>query len=577
MSKTLFWYLFRDLLRIFFMTSGTLAGIMSFGGLLRPLTENGLDAGQVGKMLTYLTPAMMTYSLPVAALFATTVIYGRLAADNELTACRAAGISYTVIGLPAVVLGLIVAILSLLLLCFIVPVFSLKVEQVIYSNLGKVVVNKIERNHQIRFGTGGLPTVFAQEARLLKPDPAHPRDELVELVGPTIVTYEMPDKVSKLRVPKEFYTAESAVVRIHPSGTGPAGTDPGQLSLDLAGGTKFPRRFVGDVQAGVDATTFGPITLASPIRENVKFMDIRALAKLTADPTGSQRVTAAIADLVRRDEETTFLFELAHGSEGSGAHVLRTGGAADETYLLSTAGPEPTFRGGELVFSSAGGGPHETGGPRQVHLEIRQAAETNLTAEAREVRVKAKPDDASERMVVTLEAYDLTLQTRGDENNQTDRATWARTFDVPMDEAVKAIRRDQTLDKYLRDHTLSPDDANHLRREQVVVSNAVRGELHSRASFAVSCLILVLVGCALGMMFRSGNFLSAFAVSFVPALLCITLVVAGQQTADHVPEKIGEHFLDHNTPLNLGLSLIWSGNVVVALLAAALVGKLRRR
>src|SRR5271154_4610861 len=124
MSKTLFWYLFRDLARIFLMASGTLAGIMSFGGLMRPLTENGLDASQIGKMLTYLTPAMMAYSLPAAALFATTVTYGRLAADNELTACRAAGISYTVIGLPAVLLGLGVALFSLVLLCFIVPVFS---------------------------------------------------------------------------------------------------------------------------------------------------------------------------------------------------------------------------------------------------------------------------------------------------------------------------------------------------------------------------------------------------------------------------------------------------------------------
>src|SRR5277367_2824540 len=131
MSKTLFWYLFKDLLRIFFLASGALAGIMSFGGLLRPLTENGLDAAQVGKMLSYLTPAMMAYSLPVAALFATTVTYGRLAADNELTACRAAGMSYQVIGLPAFVLGLGVAGLSLVLLCFVVPSFSLRVEQVI--------------------------------------------------------------------------------------------------------------------------------------------------------------------------------------------------------------------------------------------------------------------------------------------------------------------------------------------------------------------------------------------------------------------------------------------------------------
>src|SRR3954462_14733897 len=101
MSRTLFLYIFKDLLRIFVLTSGALAGIMSFGGLLRPLTQNGLDAGQVGKILTYFMPAMSTYSLPVAALFATTMVYGRLSSDNELTAMRAAGISYIKIAVPA--------------------------------------------------------------------------------------------------------------------------------------------------------------------------------------------------------------------------------------------------------------------------------------------------------------------------------------------------------------------------------------------------------------------------------------------------------------------------------------------
>src|SRR5205807_6085687 len=93
MGRTLFWYVFKDLVRIFLMASGALAGIMSFGGLLRPLTHQGLDLGQVGRMLTFFGPAMTTYSFPVAALFATTVVYGRLAADNELTACRAGGMS----------------------------------------------------------------------------------------------------------------------------------------------------------------------------------------------------------------------------------------------------------------------------------------------------------------------------------------------------------------------------------------------------------------------------------------------------------------------------------------------------
>src|SRR5881275_3580249 len=132
-SFTLSRYIFADLLRIFLMASGALAGIMSFGGLLRPLTQQGLDASQVGKLLTYFTPAMTAYSFPIAALFATTMVYGRLSADNELTACRAGGISFLSLTTPALVLGLLVSLISLLFLCFLVPVFTLKVEQVINS------------------------------------------------------------------------------------------------------------------------------------------------------------------------------------------------------------------------------------------------------------------------------------------------------------------------------------------------------------------------------------------------------------------------------------------------------------
>src|ERR1700685_4051250 len=111
MSRTLFWYILKDLLRIFLLTSAGLAGIMSFGGLLRPLTEHGLNAGQVGTMLVCFLPAMTTYSFPVAALFATSMVYGRLSADNELTACRSSGISFMAMTTPALVLGLLVALL----------------------------------------------------------------------------------------------------------------------------------------------------------------------------------------------------------------------------------------------------------------------------------------------------------------------------------------------------------------------------------------------------------------------------------------------------------------------------------
>jgi len=83
-----------------------------------------------------------------------------------------------------------------------------------------------------------------------------------------------------------------------------------------------------------------------------------------------------------------------------------------------------------------------------------------------------------------------------------------------------------------------------------------------------------IVGCALGMMFRSGNFLSAFALSVVPALICIALIITGQHTCENVPHDLMANF--HN-PFELGRNLIWSGNAAVAVIAVVLLGRLQRQ
>ena len=87
-----------------------------------------------------------------------------------------------------------------------------------------------------------------------------------------------------------------------------------------------------------------------------------------------------------------------------------------------------------------------------------------------------------------------------------------------------------------------------MAREQTFIWNTVRSKLHSRASFAMSCLILVMVGCALGMMFRSGNFLNAFALSVVPALISIALIITGQHTAENIPKEL----INFHNPYELG-------------------------
>jgi hypothetical protein len=112
-----------------------------------------------------------------------------------------------------------------------------------------------------------------------------------------------------------------------------------------------------------------------------------------------------------------------------------------------------------------------------------------------------------------------------------------------------------------------------LLRELTVLSNDIMTESNSRISFAISCVILTFLGCALGMMFRSGNFLNAFAISFIPAMIAITLIVAGQRVGGALPLQ----YPKAENPIQLGLILCWSGNAANAVLATVLWWRLQRQ
>ncbi|HWP40615.1 MAG TPA: LptF/LptG family permease [Tepidisphaeraceae bacterium] len=568
MSSTLFWYIFKDLVRIFLLAGAALSAIMTFGGLLRPLYEHGLDVGQVGRILAYSTPAMWGYSLPIAALYATTVVYGRLGADNEIVACRAAGISHLALTMPAFVLGILTAFISLLLLCFIVPASTLEVEKVIYSNLAKLVASQIERTHQAKFEYESRPvTVFAQAAQVLPTDPARPRDQAVRLAGPLIVTFEQAQR-SRLSVPEEFFMASEATAYIQQEHE----DDEVTMSADLVGGAKFPRRITAgpgaaqqNMQVSIGTTRFGPIPLPSPLRENTKFMDIFRLRSLLEHPEQSRRIRKVLREFVVRDQQQAYLRQLQQALQGPQGTVQLD--SAGESYLLHSSGAALEIRKDRLVLSAPEPSPEA---PRPRLMQTR-GSQAGFAVAAREIRIRPIPDNQSRRIDLELDMLDCVVRSPG--GDQSPRANFSRPLVVAMPADIFALTT-RPASQYIAG-SLSPEDQMRLRRDLIKQTNSVISEMWARVSFAVSCFILVMVGCALGMMFKSGNFLSAFAISVVPALASIALIVTGQHTCENIPWNIDP--ATWTNPLKFGLMLIWSGNAAVFALGVVLLARLQRQ
>lgn len=556
MSRTLFWYIFVDLFKVFMMTNGALAGIMSFGGMLKPLMQGGLDAGQVVKMLGYLSPAMSAYTFPIAALFATTVVYGRLSADNEIVAARAGGISHFSIAIPAITLGLIVSLASMAILCFVVPKYTLKVEKVIYSNIAQIVANQISRNHQLdRVSNDKNVVVYAQDAHVL--EPADGAQRLV-MVAPMIVRYEPSPTDKRLKVPIEFYTARQATVFIRQSED-----DQIEFSFTLDGGMRLPRQSGGGMVAGIGAAQFGPIVRDSMIKENTKFMVLDDLKRKLQRPWTSTRINRQLEQFVSEDQQIGMASLVDRELRETGNITFSGGG---ETYQLSAApGTTIAKMPMEVLLTS----PADSTTPTITLLQTTGAPEP-LVARARKLRLRSTPLPDTDGIHIDMKLDDVTV-TIG--NDASRGKTFERSVVVPMPPEVKS------MEGYRKDpyHYASLDGSGSqnqkaLGRDLVILKHDVISELHSRSAFAVSCFVLVIVGCVMGMMFKSGNFLTAFAVSFIPALMCITLIIAGQRTSGNVSWR----YWEADSSLQIGIALIWTGVVVIGALGSAMLWRLNR-
>jgi len=106
--KTLHGYLARDLMRVTGMALVAFTLLMTVLAIMEPLRKQGLATSEVASLFIYTLPVMLSLTLPFAALFAATIVYGRFAQDREMLACNASGISKVVLLKPAIVLGIIV-------------------------------------------------------------------------------------------------------------------------------------------------------------------------------------------------------------------------------------------------------------------------------------------------------------------------------------------------------------------------------------------------------------------------------------------------------------------------------------
>ncbi|MDD4891344.1 MAG: LptF/LptG family permease [Phycisphaerae bacterium] len=554
MLYTLHSYIGRELAKVFAIAAISLTVVLSLGGLLKPLRDQGVSAVQLFQLLAYVFPVMMTFSLPVAALLSTTLVYGRLSADNELTACRASGISMWALVMPGIALGVVVMFCNLMLSNWFIPRCAQRAEHVVRQDLQEILYNKLKHDGELRYGRQFVVTA-----------------ERVEKTGDGRMVLGSPS-ITELAQGRKARTTPEPPAQITWCRTA-------TLVLDQEAGTVtiVPRDAVG-VRWGEASVPFRAeeaaiqLPLGSITKDEVSFKTYGELMALRARPEEFYRVDKLFDQCRQLGVQKLLydeMYQTLHDRSGGG-YMMKY-----EDRLPDLDGPAGTAPGGVVLRDVRVQADHaewlKANKPEDgLSLGLENDPESKVTftllGEPVNGRAPERVQYTAKRAKMLVSMRDAKLGPMVDvefigDYTRKDLATGAVAHDANrrmIERLLPDARLAQQVNGMTRKELESLPLTQNLRRavksEVARLERDIMAELNSRGAFAVAGLVLVMLGAALGVIFRSGHVLVAFGVAAIPALIAILMVVMGNKIATSSSSSIQQ----------LGVLFIWSGNILTA-------------
>lgn len=541
MVFTLHRYIFRELGKVFVLAAVALTLMMSLGSILRPVQEYGVGPRQVLHLMGYFLPITLTFVLPMAALFAAALVYGRFASDNELDACKASGISLCTLVYPGLALAIIVAIANLILSFHVMPAFVHLAEISLKADAKQILFRNIKRRGYYKPPDGRY---------LIYADQANSQNDT--LSGVVVV------EVKGSRIEK-ITTAESARVHFNPHDK----FNPVQITARNA----YQMDSEGSLSLGLSSFT---AEFGSLLRDNIKFKNIDEMKRIRVDPMRFSPV-AKKARQTYAQFTTELLAQDIAGKIASDPN--------DEAVNRPTVQPSSRFyklhSGQKLIEFTAGS------------CAVQGEKKVELSGEV----VVVESDAAGKQPSRTLHATRALLNLEGDELTPTltmvlYNAAWQHmdgSEGLTQRYVIRGLILPKTVtDKFTTENVLeaiSPASIISALRKgpspklkglqselQRVIQRTlaeIKAEVHTRLVFGIGCISLILIGIGLGIIFKGGHLLSAFGTSSVPAAVLVICIMTGKNITKNPGAQAGS-----------GIVLMWAGLALLSLLAVLIYRKL---
>ncbi len=536
MVFTLHRYIFRELLKVFVPATIALTLILSLGSILRPVQEYGVGPRQVVHLMGYFLPIILTFVLPMAALFAAALIFGRFASENELDACRASGICLLTLLYPGLALAIIVAIANLFLSFHVVPIFVHRAEKSLKANAKQILFRNIQRKGYYNLPPKGQYVIYA--------DQAFPKQDT--LLGVVVVELKG-GKIMKV------LAAERATINVDP-----------QERFNEVRITAYNTYQIGPDDEGGFLLERVPLMMefGSLLGDDIKFKKIDEMKEIRdVDLT----LFYPIAKLARNTYSQFTVESLAQDitdkltSEPNSFYKLHSG----EKFIEFTAGSCGIGEGKNVELSG-----------EVVVIEYAAADKQRLrTLQCTKASLHLEGDELAPTLTMELE-NPIWRQTKGPEGVAMG---WLRIRGLIIPKTVRDIANKFAKEGGLDAKKLASDSSvlqkgpssklislqNELQKKMQVTLAEIDAEIHSRLVFGIGCVSLIMIGIGLGIILRDGHLLSAFGASSVPAAVLVVCIMMGKNITKNLNAQAGS-----------GIVLMWGGLVFLSVLAVGIYRKL---
>lgn len=105
-------YVVIELLQVYLLALTALTSLMLIVGVAQEVMAEGLGPGPLLRMIPYLLPNALLFSVPGTVLFTVSKVYGRMSGDNEIVAIKSLGINPMTVLWPAYISAIVLSLVT---------------------------------------------------------------------------------------------------------------------------------------------------------------------------------------------------------------------------------------------------------------------------------------------------------------------------------------------------------------------------------------------------------------------------------------------------------------------------------